>query len=132
MVNEHLKECSGCTDVKRKLENTEILTDLEQEKEQVLAEHARKEKKHTTVVGMVTAGVLMIPLIVCLICNLAIGHELDWFFIVLTSVMVLTSVTVVPLLVRNHKFLWSFGAFAVSLAVIFWRIGRTEKSLTKK
>ncbi len=61
----------------------------------------------------------MIPVIVCLICNLAIGHALDWFFIVLVSLLLVASLSVVPLLApAKSAGLWTIGSFTGSLLLL--------------
>ena len=67
--------------------NTRIDEKIEKERDTILSAHAKKERKVTYTVGVITAGILMIPMIVCLICNLVIGHALDWFFIVLIRIV---------------------------------------------
>ena len=57
----------------------------------------------------------MIPMIVCQICNIAVDHALDWFFIVLASLLVLASVTVLPLLAQTKKGLWTIMGFTLSI-----------------
>lgn len=114
-VEEHLEECGQCREIAEKLKNTAYDEKLQLEKENVIAAHAQKVKRKTFMVGAYIAGVLMIPVIVCLICNIAIGHSLDWFFIVLASLMVLASITVVPLVVEEKRGLYTLGAFTVSL-----------------
>ena len=37
--------------------------------------------------------------LICLICNLAVGHTLDWFWLVLTGELVGASLTLLPILV---------------------------------
>ncbi len=117
-VEEHLEGCQDCRIVSEKLKNVKYDEELSKEKNSVLNTYAKKEKRRTTTIGMVTAGVLMIPVIVCLICNLAIGAALDWFFIVLASLMVVASVTVVPLLVRENVVMWTMGGFILSLTIL--------------
>ncbi|WP_310601554.1 zf-HC2 domain-containing protein [Anaerosporobacter sp.] len=118
IVEEHLKECSNCSTVFEKLKDTNIDDHLIEEKNSVLTMHAKKEKRRAATVGICTAGVLLIPIVVCLICNLAIGHGLDWFFIVLTSLMMVASITVVPLVVIERKASWSIGCFTASLILL--------------
>lgn len=101
-----------------KLNSTLLEEQLLQEKNQVLTAHAKKERKRTFVIGICTAGVLMIPVIVCLICNLAIGHGLDWFFLVLASLLVFASLTVVPMIVPERTGLWTLGSFVGSLLLL--------------
>ena len=118
MIEEHLRECQACQSVADCLKNTEVDEQLTQEKNSVLQTFARKERKRTFTIGVVTAAVLMIPVIVCLICNLAVGHSLDWFFIVLASLAVFASVTVVPLVMERNAGLWTLGCFTGSLLLL--------------
>lgn len=115
VVEEHLKECVPCREIAEKLNNTAYDEKLKIEKENVIGAHARKVKRKTFMVGAYIAGILMIPVGVCLICNIAIGHSLDWFFIVLASLLVLASLTVVPLVAEEKRGLCTIGAFTLSL-----------------
>ena len=103
IVEEHLTECPSCKDMLNKLKNTCLDDRLIQEKNNVLETHLKQEKRRTFTIGLCTAGILMIPVIVCLICNLAIGHALDWFFIVLASLLLVASLSVVPLMAPAKK-----------------------------
>ena len=118
MIEEHLRECQACQSVADCLQNTEVDDQLTNEKNGVLEKFAKKERKRSYTVGMVTAAVLMVPVIVCLICNLAVGHGLDWFFIVLASLVVFASVTVVPLMIEKNTGLWTLGCFTGSLLLL--------------
>ncbi len=117
-VEEHLQECDNCRNMMQQLKSTEYDEALEKEKNGILDMHARKERRRSTTIGLATAGVLMIPVIVCLICNLAIGHALDWFFIVLTSLLVVASITVLPLLAYEKKVFWTILGFTGSLVLL--------------
>ncbi len=118
IVEEHLKECNECSKLMKQLNNYEVDNILEKEKESVLKTHEKKTVRKTYMVGMVTAGILTIPVIVCLICNLAIGHALDWFFIVLTAILVTASIIVVPFIVDKKKLLWTILSFTTSLVLL--------------
>lgn len=118
IVEEHLKECEQCSDFAEKLKKNEYDEKLHAERNSVLDSFARKEKRRSATIGMATAGILMVPLIVCLICNLAIGHGLDWFFVVFTSLLVAASVTVVPLMVQKNRVMWTMAAFLISLTLL--------------
>lgn len=122
IIEEHLEECADCKKIADKLKNSQLEERLLQEKDDILATHFKKERKRTFTIGLYTAGILMIPVIVCLICNLAIGLRLDWFFIVLTSLLLTASVTVVPLMVPENAGLWTLGAFTVSLLLLLFTI----------
>ncbi len=97
IVEEHVEGCPVCSAVLEKLRNTCLEDRLAEEKRGVLEAHYKQERRRTLTIGACVAGILMIPVIVCLICNLAIGHALDWFFIVLASLLLLASLSVVPL-----------------------------------
>ena len=122
VIETHLQECPDCREILAKLRNNRYDAQLVQEKTNVLEAHARKERKETFLVGASVAGILTIPVIVCLICNLAIGHGLDWFFIVLTALLVTASVSVVPLMVPEHTILWTLGSFTGSLLLLLFTI----------
>lgn len=119
IVDEHIADCDTCKAMLTTLQNTSVDDFLISEKNNVLEKHSKKERKRTATIGIFTASILMIPVIVCLICNLAIGHGLDWFFIVLTSLLVFASVTVIPMVTRRNTILWTMAAFTVSLLLLF-------------
>ncbi len=121
-VEEHLAGCKNCRVVADKLKNTKVDDRLILEKNGVLKEHAKRERRKTITVGIGMAGILMIPVIVCLICNLAIGHGLDWFFIVLTALLLTASLTVLPMLVQENRLLWTLGGFVISLILLLFVI----------
>lgn len=118
LVEEHLKGCGQCRQMAEQLNDNELDDSLRKEGDGILYKHARKEKQVATKIGMITAGILLIPVVVCLICNLATGHGLDWFFIVLTALLLTASIIVVPLLAGEKKFLYSAGASVVSLVLL--------------
>lgn len=104
IVEEHLRECAECRSISERLNDTTIERTLSAESASVLGNHEKKERRNAVTAGMIVSGIFMIPVIVCLICNLAVGHALDWFFIVLTALLTAASVIVVPLLTRERRF----------------------------
>lgn len=99
VVEEHLMECESCKMMMQQLKSTSYDEILTKEKNDVLGTHAKKERRRSTTIGLATAGVLMIPVIVCLICNLAIGHALDWFFLAAIPTIFGLSVVFMPYIV---------------------------------
>ena len=118
MVEEHLAECTDCRNILGLMRNDEAENALTAEKENVIAEQRRSFKRKSAVAGSVIAGIFMIPVLVCLIVNLAVGSGLDWFFIVLASLLVAASVSIVPLMVPENKGLWTLGSFTVTLLLL--------------
>ena len=119
MVEEHLAECAGCQSVLSRLKNDEAETAITVEKDNVIAGQRRSFERKSAVVGSVIAGIFMIPILVCLIVNLAAGSGLDWFFIVLAALLVAASLSIVPLMAPENKGLWTLGCFTVSLLLLF-------------
>ena len=119
LVDEHLAQCRDCSALLRQIQNTEIETDLKTEADNVLYHQADFFKRKSAVIGTAIAGIFMIPVLVCLIVNLAVGAALDWFFIVLASLIVAASLIVVPLVMPENKFLWTLGTFTASLLLLF-------------
>lgn len=118
MVDEHLSECSECSALFSKMKNSELELEVKEEKNDVIARQRKVFKRKSALVGSVLAGIFMIPILICLIVNLAAGTGLTWFFIVLASLLVAASLTVVPLMVPADRFLWTLGTFSVSLTML--------------
>ena len=76
IVEEHVTNCENCRNMLQLLKSTAYEEFLEKEKNVVLDAHAKKERRRSLTIGLAMVGVLMVPVIVCLICNLAIGHAL--------------------------------------------------------
>ena len=118
MVNEHLAQCEVCAGLLTSLRSNSIENGLREEKAQVIAHQAAAFKRRSTTAGSVVAGLFMIPILVCLIVNLASGAALTWFFVVLGALGVAASLILVPLLVREDRLFWTFCAFCVSLVAL--------------
>lgn len=118
MVEEHLSGCEECTKLLESMRSNKYEEGLRAEKDGVIAHHARRQKRITLAVGGGIAGVLCIPVLVCLIVNLAVGHALDWFFIVLTALMVVASLLVVPLVAEKQRILCTMFSFTGSLLLL--------------
>lgn len=118
MVEEHLEECENCNRMLDMLKDITYEESLQEERDYIVDHHTKKVKRKSLLVGICLSAVLMIPILVCLICNLAIGHGLDWFFIVLSSLMVFASLTVVPLIAEGKKGMWTLASFMGSLTLL--------------
>ena len=118
LVDEHLAECPACSDVLKRLKNSEIENDLQMEKQDVIEYGVRRFKRRSATVGSTVSGVFMIPILVCLIINLTAGSAMGWFFIVLAALAVAASLIIVPIMVPKDKAFWTFCAFSASLIVL--------------
>lgn len=118
IVEEHLSECSSCKTTLKKMEDNTYDNRLQKETKHVVERYTNKVKRKSLSIGLGIGSILLIPILVCLIVNLATGHALDWFFIVFTSLMLFASITVVPLVVEKRKALWTLGSFTTSLMLL--------------
>ena len=115
MVEEHLQGCPDCCEFLDLLRQTELETDLRSEKESVIQYAVRRFRRRSAAVGSAVSGVLLIPILVCLVINLLSGPALDWFAIVMAALCVAASLIVVPLTVSEDKAFWTLCAFTASL-----------------
>lgn len=118
MVDEHLEECPECGEMLKKLKETEIESDLQSEKQDVLSYGVRKFRKLSAKVGSTVSGLFMIPILVGLVLNLVAGSGMGWFLIVLASMVVAASVIIVPIMVPESKLFWTLCAFTASLMLL--------------
>ena len=118
LIEEHLQECPECSGMLEKLRTHEIESGLQEEKEQVIEYQAKRFRRRSATVGSVIAGLFMIPVLVCLIVNIASGSALGWFFVVLGGLAVAASLIIVPLMVPEDKLFWTFCAFCMSLLLL--------------
>ena len=118
IVEEHLQECSACREMLERLKKTEIDTCLQNEKDTVIQDGARRFRQRSTAVGSVIAGFFMIPILACLIINIFSGSPLGAFLIVLASLLVAASLIIVPLMVPEDRAFWTFCAFCTSLVLL--------------
>ncbi|MCL2130639.1 MAG: zf-HC2 domain-containing protein [Treponema sp.] len=117
-VEEHMEDCDSCKNTLYRIKNNTIDNYLKEEREDIVLRHSKTVKRKSLVVGITIASILAVPILVSLIVNLATGHALDWFFIVLTALMTSASVTVIPLVFEKEKFLWALGSFTASLTLL--------------
>lgn len=118
IVDEHLGGCADCQDVLQKMQNSAYSDHLRNERESVVGHYAKKVKRKSLTAGLCMAAILAVPILVCLIVNLATDHALNWFFIVLTALLVFASLTVVPLVAETRKGLYTLGSFTASLLLL--------------
>lgn len=101
-----------------KLSEHELLTaseDVHRRNQEKLAAHYLALMKKIKVVQYFLYG---IPLLVCLIVNIAIDGRLSWFFIVLASELVIISLTLTPMFFNGRHMLVRVLGFTISLIVL--------------
>lgn len=66
----------------------------------------KQAKRYQNIVRGVFWSILLsyvVAVVTCFICNLAIGHTLSWFFIVLVSLLLAFSVTNLPMILHRYQ-----------------------------
>lgn len=114
-VEEHLEECDNCKKTLERMGHHKIDDHFQEEKESIINHYKKNVKRKMMLAGLSIAAIV---LIICFIANVATGKTLDWFFIVLSSLVVFASVTVVPFIKEERKGLWTLGSFAASLVLL--------------
>lgn len=118
LIDEHTASCAECSRILEELKNDTPALDLKIERDGVISYQKKTLKRRGFTAGLILSAIMMIPILVCFIVNIAAGHALDWFFIVLASLALFASLTVVPLMSGEHKFNRTFGAFTGSLILL--------------
>ena len=118
LVEEHLQGCHECCELLDLLRQSELENDLQKEKESVIGYAMRRFRRRSAAVGGTVSGVLMVPILLCLLLNLVAGPSLSWVSVVLAAMCVLASLIVVPIVMPEDKAFWTFCAFTASLMLL--------------
>lgn len=118
IVEQHISECAVCKKIAGQMGDNAVEERLIEEKNNVIQKHQKMVERKTTAIGITTGGILSVPTIVCLICNIAIGHAVDWFFIVLAAMLLAASFLVVPFIAETEKVMWVIVSAVFSLVLL--------------
>lgn len=75
-------------------------------------------KIESTKVGNILAAVFAVPILICLVVNLAVSGSLTWFYIVLAAMLIPASLIVVPVMAQKDRMILTMGALVVSVLVL--------------
>ena len=118
IVEEHLVECPECKKMLADMSDVTIDEKIVKEKDEVINSQAKFFKRKSAFAGSIIALIFSIPILVCLIVNLATGAGLTWFFIVLAGILVAASLIIVPLMVPENKMFTTMAAFTGSVLLL--------------
>ncbi len=120
-VEQHLSECQACAGLLADMKKCETTIDkaIAKERTEVISRQASFFKRRSAIAGCIIGAVFALPILVCLIVNIATGAGLTWFFIVLAAMLIPASLIVVPLMAPDNRFLWSLGSFTASLLILY-------------
>ncbi len=118
IVEEHLDECPSCRKMFADMSDVTIDEKIVKEKDEVINSQAKFFKRKSALAGSIIALIFAVPILVCLIVNLATGAGLTWFFIVLAAILVAASLIVVPLMVPENKMFTTMASFTGSVLLL--------------
>ena len=78
MVEEHIRECNACAAILGEMSSADPILDQEiyAERSRVLDTQAKFFKRRSAVAGSIIGGIFALPILICLIVNLASGAGL--------------------------------------------------------
>jgi len=117
-VQAHLQNCENCRTALEKIKTSQVDTYLKTERANVVQSHQKAVMRKSFIAGVSVAAVLAVPILITFIVNLAVGRTLDWFFIVLASMLTVAAVTVVPLVMEKNKGMWTLCSFTAGIGLI--------------
>ena len=123
-VEKHMAGCSDCQKIYNELQENNVDEVLAKESKGVLERHAKKERNAAYKAGVVIAAILMLPIVITFIVQLATGMGLGVFSVVTASMMLVAALTVVPLMSTNNRLLKCILAGVASLMLILFFVDR--------
>lgn len=86
------------------------------------------KRRRAIITAIALSAMYVTALIVCFLVNFFTSKQIDWFYIVLTSVLTAFSITVVPLVCTTRRLIDTLGCFIVSLILLFFAITEFTKA----
>ena len=124
IVEQHLMTCEKCKKTYEALRNTTIDTVMKDEAEGILERHAKKERNMAYKAGIMIALILMVPVVVTFIVSMSSGGGLGVFAVLTASMLLVASLSVVPLLSTQRRMTKSILASVIALLLIFFFVDR--------
>ena len=118
VVEEHLAECPKCAKMFEMMQDSSIDDEITREKDEVIDKQAKFFKRKSALAGTIVGGIFAIPILICLIVDIATGSGLSWFFIVLSAMLIPTSLFVVPLMSSRNKMFNTMVSFTASVILL--------------
>ena len=124
MVEQHLMTCEKCKKTYEAVRNTTIDTVMKDEAEGILERHAKKERNMAYKAGIMIALILMVPVVITFIVSMSSGGGLGVFAVLTASMLLVASLSVVPLLSTQRRMTKSILASVIALLLIFFFVDR--------
>ena len=75
-------------------------------------------KIESTKVGNILAAVFAVPVLFCLVVNMAVSGSLTWFYTVLAAMLIPASLVAVPLMAQKNKMILTMGSLIASVLIL--------------
>lgn len=125
IVEQHLATCEKCRTAYEELKNTTIDTVMKNELEGILERHAKKERNMAYKAGMVIAFLLLVPIVISFIVSVVSnGGGLGSFAVLTASMLLVASLTVIPLISKEKRVAKSIISGVIALLLIFFFVDR--------
>ena len=118
IVEEHLAECPSCRKLFGDMSDVSIDEEIVKEKNEVINSQAKFFKRKSAFAGSIIGLIFSVPVLICLIVNLATGAGLTWFFIVLAALITAATLIIVPLMVPKNKMFTTMTTFTASVILL--------------
>ena len=123
-VEKHLPGCNDCQKMYNELKENNVDEVLAKESKGILERHAKIERNAAYKAGVVIAAILLLPIVITFIVQLATGMGLGVFSVVTASMLLVAALTVVPLMSTNNRLLKCILAGVTSLMLILFFVDR--------
>ena len=120
LVDAHIAECEPCRAMLAEMNNNKLDEYMIKERENVIENHMTNIKKQSLLQGLILA--MLASVIPTFAINLWGSGTLNWFYIVLSGVLLFGSLTVVPLIVTKHRGIWTLISATASLLLLLFVI----------
>lgn len=117
-VDEHIAECPSCRKLLTDISDTVIDEKILKEKNEVIDSQARFFKRKSAFAGSIIGLIFAVPILICLIVDIATGGGLGWFFIVLAAMMTAASLIIVPLLMPKNRMFTTMVSFTACVILL--------------
>ncbi|MBQ4248398.1 MAG: zf-HC2 domain-containing protein [Clostridia bacterium] len=117
-VEEHLKVCGGCGEIKAKICDSSIETAVVIEKEGVLSRFQKKERGRAWTAGAVISVILLIPVVITAIVAAAGGTDIGTVLVLAASMCLAAALSAVPLMSGKYRFSKTVALSAASVVLI--------------
>lgn len=121
-VEEHLAGCEKCQNTLKMLDDEESELELHKEADNVLSEHYKKEKRIGLKVGLVFAGIFMLPVLIALFLTIPGHSDFKTDAVLAASMLLVTCMIVVPLISKTQKFVRAFISSVLALLLLVFLV----------